>query len=102
MPKNSSDELDGTGDRTPQRGKNKNKDMDQCQNQSVATKRALGRLKNKKALARAVEGSMGTERQGDEGVDEEEEEEEDRENKRPRSEGRTAQGKEAEDAIMDG
>ncbi|KIM90549.1 hypothetical protein PILCRDRAFT_812302 [Piloderma croceum F 1598] len=55
------------------------------------------------ALTRAVEGSMGGERQDGEGADEKlQHGEEGRENKRPRSEGGTAQVEEAQDVIMDG
>jgi hypothetical protein len=103
MPKNSSDEVDGTGDGTPQKGKNKNKDKGQKDNQPVATKRELGRLKNKMALARVVEGSMGREGQDCDDADEElQHGGEGRENKRPRSEGGTAQVEEAQDVVMDG
>ena len=86
MPKNSSDEADGTGDGIPHGGKNKNKKKGQDQTQPATTKRELGRLKNKRALARAVEGSIGRER-GTGGADEEGRDgENERENKRSRSE----------------
>jgi hypothetical protein len=102
MPKNSSDDVDGAGDGAPQGGKNKGKNKLQSQTQPSATKRELGRLKNKKALARVVEGSMGREGQGDENADEERMGgEEGRENKRPRSEGGYAQAEETRDAVMD-
>jgi hypothetical protein len=103
MPKNSSDEVDGTSDGTPQKGKNKNKNKGQRDNHPAATKRELGRLKNKMALARAVEGSMGGEGQDGKAADEKlQHGEEGRENKRPRSGGGTAQVEEAQDVIMDG
>jgi hypothetical protein len=103
MPKNSSDEVDGTGDRTPQKGKSKNKNKGQSGNHPAATKRELGRLKNKMALARAVEGGIEEERQNGKVAEEKlQHGEEGRENKRSRSDGRMAQLEEAQDVVMDG
>ena len=94
MPKNSSDHIEGVGDESPRRGKRKNKDKVQ----PAATKRELGRLKNKRALARAVEGSMGREECGDEDGEACKDTEVGRGNKRPKSGGGTAEG---QDMVMD-
>jgi len=83
MPKNSSDDVDRARDEIPQGDKNKNTGQDQ--HLSAATKRELGRLKNKRALAIAVEGCMGGAQQGSEDVGGEGDEENKRENKRSRS-----------------
>jgi hypothetical protein len=88
MPKSSSDDVDGAADGIPQGGRNKNKKKGQDQTQAAATKRELGRLKNKRALAEAVHGSMGREQSGGEN---------ERENKRLRSEN---QDDKAEDVAM--
>lgn len=77
MPKNSADDPDGGGDGTPQ-SRNKNK------GHPGVTKRELGRLKNKMALKRAVEGS--TETSGGAGGSKEVEQEGQRELKRSKSE----------------
>lgn len=91
MPKNSADDPDGAGDGTPQDGKNKNK------GQAPVTKRQLGRLKNKMALARVVESSLGT--SGGAGSSKDEEQEGQREHKRTKSE--IGGGAEYGDVAMD-
>jgi len=58
MPKNSSDDVDGPVGEIPHGRKNKTKSH---QTRPVMTKRQLGRLKNKQALVRVIEGSMGKE-----------------------------------------
>lgn len=77
MPKSSADELDPSADGAP-RGRGKRNKKTQAENEAAATKRALGRLKNKMALSRVVEGGSG--RDGDSELDGE------RETKRSRSE----------------
>ena len=74
------DDPEGAGDETSQDGKSKNKGKAQV----PVTKRQLGRLKNKMALTRAVEGGSG--RPGEVPFCTEEKEDRQRENKRPKSE----------------
>lgn len=82
MPKFFSDDDDGAGDRISRSSKNKKRGQDQPQ--PAATKRELGRLMNKRALARAVEGTLGREQQGDEDASKEGDGENKRKNKRSR------------------
>jgi len=99
MPKNSSDEVDGAGDGIPQGSRNKNKKIGQDQT-PTATKRELGRLKNKKALARAMEGSLGREVDGEDADEGWRDGENERENKRSRSEFQDTETEERGDVLM--
>jgi tRNA (guanine-N(7)-)-methyltransferase subunit TRM82 len=87
MPKNSMEDSEGAGDGTPQEGKSRDKGQ--------VTKRELGRLKNKMALTRAVEGRCG----GKE--DREGEGEGQRENKRSKSDVGDAGRGDGSDNAMD-
>jgi len=87
MPKNSMEDSEGAGDGTPQEGKSRDKGQ--------VTKRELGRLKNKMALTRAVEGRCGGKK------DREGEGEGQRENKRSKSDVGDAERGDGSDNAMD-